>query len=92
MRGTAAVIFTFTRVLLTSLLWVPLGIGLLVLFPPDPALSADLLQADREATYVRGMAELLPVGVKGLMVTAMLAGACVHGRHAPQLGLVLLDQ
>ena len=70
---TAAVIFTFTRVLVIGLLWVPLGIGLLVLFPPDPTLSADLLQADREATYVRGMAELLPVGVKGLMVTAMLA-------------------
>ena len=58
---------------MTSLLWVPLGIGLLVLFPPDPALSADVLQAEREATYIRGMAELLPVGVKGLMVTAMLA-------------------
>ena len=70
---TAAVVFTFTRVLVTSLLWVPLGIGLLVLFPPDPALSADVLQAEREATYIRGMAELLPVGVKGLMVTAMLA-------------------
>jgi Na+/proline symporter len=70
---TAAVIFTFTRVLVISLLWVPLGIGLLVLFPPDLALSADLLQAEREATYVLGMAELLPVGVKGLMVTAMLA-------------------
>ena len=73
MQGTAAVVFTFTRVLVTSLLWVPLGIGLLVLFPPDLALSAEILQADREATYVRGMAELLPVGVKGLMVTAMLA-------------------
>ncbi len=70
---TAAVVFTFTRILVTFLLWLPLGIGLLVLFPPDPALSADVLQAEREATYVRGMAELLPVGVKGLMVTAMLA-------------------
>ena len=72
---TAAVVFTFTQVLLRSLLWIPLGLGLLVLFPPDPGLTpaSGLLQADREATYVRGMAELLPPGVKGLMVTGMLA-------------------
>ncbi|MEE2792779.1 MAG: sodium:solute symporter family protein [Acidobacteriota bacterium] len=69
----AAVVFTFTRILMTFLLWLPLGIGLLVLFPPDPGLSVDLLQAERETTYVRGMAELLPIGVRGLMVTAMLA-------------------
>ena len=70
---TAAVVFTYTRILLTSLLWLPLGLGLLVLYPPDPTLPAGLLQADREATYVRGMAELLPAGVRGLMLTAMLA-------------------
>ncbi len=70
---TAAVVFTFAQVLVRSLLWLPLGIGLLVLFPPDPALPTALLQADREASYVRGMAELLPPGVRGLMLTAMLA-------------------
>ena len=70
---TAAVVFTFTQVLVRSLLWLPLGVGLLVLFPPDPALAPELVQADREATYVRGMAELLPVGVRGLMLTGMLA-------------------
>ncbi len=70
---TAAVVFTFTQVLVRSLLWLPLGVGLLVLFPPDPALAPELVQADREATYVRGMAALLPVGVRGLMLTGMLA-------------------
>ena len=70
---TAAVVFTFTQVLVRSLLWLPLGIGLLVLFPPDPMLAPGFLQADREATYVRGMAELLPSGVRGLMFTGMLA-------------------
>ena len=70
---TAAVVFTFTQVLFRSLLWLPLAVGLLVLFPPDPGLAAGLVQADREATYVRGMAELLPAGVRGLMLTAMLA-------------------
>ena len=72
---TAAVVFTFTQIVLRSLLWIPLALGLLVLFPPTPGLAEGpgLLQADREATYVRGMAELLPPGIKGLMVTGMLA-------------------
>ena len=70
---TAAVVFTFTQVLVRSLLWLPLGVGLLVLFPPDPGLASALMQADREATYVRGMVELLPPGVMGLMLTGMLA-------------------
>ena len=70
---TAAVVFTFAQVLVRSLLWLPLGVGLLVLFPPDPGLAPGFVQADREATYVRGMAELLPAGVRGLMLTGMLA-------------------
>ena len=70
---TAAVVFTFTQVVVRSLLWLPLGIGLLLLFPPDPALPVELLQGDREATYIRGMSELLPPGLLGLMLTGMLA-------------------
>ncbi|MBU2573823.1 MAG: Na+:solute symporter [Elusimicrobia bacterium] len=69
----AAMVFTGTQVLLRSLLWLPLGLGLLVLFPPVAGLTGELLQADREGAYVRGMAELLPVGIKGLMLTGMLA-------------------
>jgi Na+/proline symporter len=69
----AALVFTFAQVLLRSLLWLPLGLGLLVIFPPQPGLAPELLQAERESTYIRGMAELLPPGVLGLMVTAMLA-------------------
>ena len=69
----AAVVFTFTQILVRSLLWLPLGLGLLVLFPPDPGLPSQLMQANRESTYVRGMVELLPPGVMGLMLTGMLA-------------------
>ena len=50
-----------------------IGLGLLVLFPPDPKLAGEVLTAEREATFVRGMAELLPTGIKGLMLTGMLA-------------------
>jgi solute:Na+ symporter, SSS family len=69
----AAIVFTVAQVLVRSLFWLPLAIGLLIIFPPA---SADLNQAvvaQREATYVRGMAELLPPGLMGLMLTAMLA-------------------
>ena len=69
----AAVVFTGTQVLLRSLLWLPIALGLLVLFPPDVALGPEALRHDREVTFVRGIAELLPVGVRGLMLTAMLA-------------------
>ena len=69
----AAIVFTFTQVLLRSLLWLPLGLGLLIIFPPDFNLAQEFMQADRESTFVKGMAELLPPGVMGLMLTAMLA-------------------
>jgi solute:Na+ symporter, SSS family len=69
----AAVTFTVAQILLRSLTWLPLGLGLLVLFPPDPQLSADALSADREFTFVRGIAETLPAGLKGLLLTGMLA-------------------
>jgi Na+/proline symporter len=69
----AAVIFTFLKVVLRSLLWLPIGLGLLVLFPPDLTLGTDQLLADREVTYIRGIGELLPSGLRGLLLTAMLA-------------------
>ena len=69
----AALVFTVSQVFVRSLLWLPLGLGLLILFPLDPNLDASLMVAERETTFVRGMAELLPAGIKGLMLTCMLA-------------------
>jgi Na+/proline symporter len=69
----AAVVFSVAQVLLRSLLWLPIGVGLLLLFPPELAFSDPGFRAAREASFVRGMAELLPVGALGLMFTAMLA-------------------
>jgi len=68
----AALIFTVLQVLLRSLLWLPLALGLLLLFPPEPGLGVEALRADREASFVRGIAAL-PPGLQGLMLTAMLA-------------------
>jgi solute:Na+ symporter, SSS family len=69
----ATVIFAFLQVLLRSLLWVPLALALILLLPPDPALDGAALVRDREASFVLGIRELLPAGLLGLMLTAMLA-------------------
>jgi Na+/proline symporter len=69
----AALIFTVLQIVLRSLLWLPIGLGLLLIFPPDLGLEIGALKAEREVTFVRGMAELLPTGVRGLLLTAMLA-------------------
>lgn len=69
----AVVVFTVVQVVFRTLLWLPIGLGLLILFPPDYSLVGEAFTTHREATYVQGMAELLPIGVKGLMITAMLA-------------------
>jgi Na+/proline symporter len=65
----APVIFAFAQVLGRSLLWLPILVALLVVFPldasPDPAL--------RELTFVQGIEQLLPPGLRGLMLVGMLA-------------------
>lgn len=70
----ASVIFAFSQILLRSLIWLPIGLGLLVLFPPAAgAPLGDLFAAEREGTFVRGIAELLPAGVRGLLLTSLFA-------------------
>jgi solute:Na+ symporter, SSS family len=69
----AAVVFTVTQIVLRSLLWLPIALGLLVLFPSDAGVGPGALRAEREATFVLGMKALLPPGALGLMLTAMLA-------------------
>ncbi len=66
----AAVVFTVVQVLLRSLIWLPLALGLLVIFPPLPG-AVDM--AEREFTFIQGIDELLPTGLKGLMLVGMLA-------------------
>jgi Na+/proline symporter len=68
----AAVWFTVAQVLARSLLWLPLVLGLLLLFPPDLTMSPEAMQVNREYSFVLGIANL-PAGLKGLMVTGMLA-------------------
>ncbi len=70
----AAVVFTVAQVLLRSLVWLPIGVCLVLLFPDwEAGVDGTALQADREFTFVRGIAEYLPAGVLGLLVTGMFA-------------------
>lgn len=69
----AALVFTIAQILLRSLIWLPIGLGLLVVLPPAADLTANALVADREASFVRGIRALLPPGILGLMLTALFA-------------------
>lgn len=70
----AATVFAFAQIVVRSLLWLLIGLALLVIFPFDPSgAGSELFIAERELTFARGIDELLPVGIRGLMLTAMLA-------------------
>jgi Na+/proline symporter len=69
----ATLVFSWLQIVVRSLLWLPIGLSLLVLMPPATDLVGAAFTADREASYVRGMMELLPPGARGLLLAAMLA-------------------
>ena len=69
---TAGVVFAVLQVLVRSLVWLPIGLALLVVFAPSAGLEGTAFTSEREATYVRGIAELVPMGLRGLMLTGML--------------------
>lgn len=73
----AGVVFTVAQILLRTLIWLPIGIGLLILYPVEsfPAMGAasEHFRLARETTFVTGIRDLLPVGIRGLMLTGMLA-------------------
>jgi Na+/proline symporter len=70
----AGVVFTFAQVLLRSLFWLPIIVALLIIYPFDPSLPIDdSFVSNREMLFAKGINDLLPVGVRGLMITGMLA-------------------
>jgi solute:Na+ symporter, SSS family len=69
----AGVVFTYAQVLVRSLVWLPIALGLLLIFPAAPTAAPGAYVLEREGTFVLGIAELLPAGAKGLMLTAMIA-------------------
>ncbi len=70
----AGVIFAWVQVLLRSILWLVIAVGLLVIFPFSPLEAGiDGFPAAREMTFVRGIDELMPPGLRGIMLAGLLA-------------------
>lgn len=70
----AGVVFSWAQILVRSLLWLVIGAGLLVLYPFTPAdATADGFAAAREMTFVTGIDDLMPIGLRGILLTALLA-------------------
>lgn len=68
----AGVVFVLLQILIRSLVWLPIAVGLLVVFPLTAPVESVADVAAREATYVHGVVALLPAGALGLMITGML--------------------
>lgn len=70
----AAVIFTYAQSLLRTLMWLPILVGLMILYPAD--VTGQLSEADvayREGIFVLGIRDHLPSGALGLMMVGLLA-------------------
>lgn len=70
----AGVVFAWMQILARSLIWLAIGVGLLVIYPfaAENAVG-DEFAASREITFVTGIEDLLPIGIRGLMLTGLLA-------------------
>ncbi len=70
----AALVFSWMQIFLRSLIWLIIGVSLLVFYPFTPAQAASSnFAATREILFVTGINDILPVGIRGIMLTAMLA-------------------
>lgn len=70
----AGLTFTVAQIVVRSLLWLPIAVALLVVYPFDPATPmVDAAIGQREIVFALGIDELLPAGIRGLMLTGMLA-------------------
>lgn len=70
----AGLVFSWAQIFFRSLFWIPLVIALIVIYPPAPgATSGEAFTAGREILFATGIQDLLPAGVRGLMLTGLLA-------------------
>src|SRR5690606_77427 len=73
-EGTiAALTFTWTQILVRSLIWLVIGVCILALYPfAASETSLENFTAGREMLFITGMKDLLPMGFLGLMLTGLL--------------------
>ncbi len=70
----AGVLFAWVQVFLRSLVWLAIAVSLLVLYPFSPQETGDSgFAAAREILFVSGVNDLLPPGIRGLMLVGLLA-------------------
>jgi Na+/proline symporter len=70
----AAVLFSWMQIFLRSIIWFIIGVGLMVVYPfAQTAMSGETFAASREITFITGINDLLPPGIRGLMLTGLLA-------------------
>lgn len=70
----AGVLFAWAQIWLRSLFWLAIAVGLLVIYPFSPEeMGAEGFAASREILFVTGVDELLPPGIRGLMLVGLLA-------------------
>lgn len=70
----AGFIMTAAQILFRSLFWLPITLALLIVYPFDPAMiGGEQFVANREILFATGIRDLLPAGVRGLMLTGLLA-------------------
>lgn len=70
----AGIVFTWTQIFLRSLFWLVIAVGLLVIYPFTPEQTGgEGFAAEREILFVTGVNDLLPPGLRGLMLTGLLA-------------------
>jgi Na+/proline symporter len=70
----AAVLFSWVQIFLRSIIWLIIGVGLMVVYPfAQTAMSGETFAASREITFIIGINDLLPPGIRGLMLTGLLA-------------------
>ncbi len=70
----AGLVFAWMQIFVRSIIWLIIGVGLLVIYPfSQEAAMGDQFAASREVTFVTGINDLLPPGIRGLMLTGMLA-------------------
>jgi solute:Na+ symporter, SSS family len=70
----AGVVFTWLQWFARSVIWLLIGVALLVIYPfTAEEMNGEGFTAGREILFVTGVADLLPVGARGLMLTALLA-------------------
>src|SRR5690606_4945638 len=71
---TAGVVFAWLQIFFRSLFWLAIALGLLVLYPfGAEEMNSPGFAASREILFVQGIDDLLPPGIRGLMLVGLLA-------------------